>query len=176
MKRTKTILYGAVAVVMTVFSQLPVSLCRAANPDSASVSIVNRINASGHITVDEPEALTSRLRKNIQQQSEADSTEKAQAERRNVSQSSRAGFRIQVFDDNNPRSARSEANRYRSLITQRFPEYQAYVVFNSPYWRVKVGDFRSRREAETIMQEIRRAFPALSSYIRVVRDHINIYE
>jgi len=50
------------------------------------------------------------------------------------------------------------------------------MTFNSPYWRVKVGDFRTRGEAEAAMAEIREAFPSLSSHLRIVRDKINIYD
>ncbi|MDE6276699.1 MAG: SPOR domain-containing protein [Muribaculaceae bacterium] len=149
------------------------------NPDSI-VSITAEINAAGHVKVSQPEKLTSRLvRKKAASQetvSDADGTRIETAASRRQASSVRAGYRVQVFDDNNPRTARQTASSLKSKIESAFPAYRAYVSFNSPYWRVKTGDFRSRAEAESAMAEIRRAFPELKAYIRIVRDRVNIYD
>ena len=155
----------------------------AEEPVDSMVSIVASINAAGHVTVSQLEALTRRLSyARVQAAPGGETDEVAEgnrietvAERRQAS-ATRAGYRIQVFDDNNPRSARSSAASYKNRVESAFPAYRAYVSFNSPYWRVKVGDFRSRAEAESAQAEIRRAFPELKAYIRIVRDRINIYD
>jgi len=85
----------------------------------------------------------------------------------------RSGYRVQIFDDNNARTAKSEAQARRNRVGARFPEYNTYISFNSPYWRVKIGDFRTRSEAEAAMGAIRAAFPAYGSQLRIVRDRIN---
>lgn len=87
----------------------------------------------------------------------------------------RTGYRVQVFDDNNVRTAKAHAQERKQMIQSRFPEFQAYVTFNSPYWRVKVGDFRTRSEAEAAMGAIRSAFPSIGAQLRVVRDRINTH-
>lgn len=87
-----------------------------------------------------------------------------------------AGFRVQVFSDNNPRTAKSEARSKQRNISMRFPQYQTYVMYNSPYWRLKVGDFRTQQEANAAADELRHAFPSYSKEIRVVRDRVNIHE
>lgn len=84
-----------------------------------------------------------------------------------------AGFRVQVFSDNNARTAKSEARSKQRIISSRFPQYQTYVMYTSPYWRLKVGDFRTQQEANNAADELRRAFPAYSKEIRVVRDRVN---
>lgn len=127
--------------------------------------IVERLNASGIITVSQPAAMDARLQKAAPVEQE--SVEQHTAAR------GRVGYRIQVFDDNDPRSARSEAQNRKRLMESRFPELRAYMQFNSPYWRVRVGDFRSRSEAEGIIEDMRRAFPSLSAQLRIVRDYIN---
>ena len=150
----------------------------AEEPVDSMVSIVASINAAGHVTVSQPEALTRRLsHARVQAAPGGETDEVAEgnrietvAERRQAS-ATRAGYRIQVFDDNNPRSARSSAASYKNRVESAFPAYRAYVS-----WRVKVGDFRSRAEAESAQAEIRRAFPELKAYIRIVRDRINIYD
>lgn len=84
----------------------------------------------------------------------------------------KAGYRVQIFDDNNVRTAKQEAQSRKQQIETHFPHLSAYVTFNSPYWRVKVGDFTTRSEAEAAMAEIRQAFPAMAKSLRIVRDRI----
>lgn len=71
----------------------------------------------------------------------------------NQYQSALDGWRVQIFFDSgaNSKSRASEAlNRFTSL----YPETQAYLSFKEPYYRVRVGDFRSRLEAEGFMKAI----------------------
>lgn len=87
-----------------------------------------------------------------------------------------AGFRVQVFSDNNIRTAKNEARSKEMTVASRFPQYRTYKKYSAPYWRVHVGDFRTRREAQAAADEMRRAFPAFGKEIRVVRDRINIVD
>ena len=84
-----------------------------------------------------------------------------------------AGWRIQVFSDSNQQSAKGEARAKSRNISSRFPQYRTYVTYNSPYWRLRVGDFTTQSEAVEAAEEIKRAFPSYSKEIRVVRDRIN---
>ncbi|MDE5595424.1 MAG: SPOR domain-containing protein [Muribaculaceae bacterium] len=130
-------------------------------------TIADALNTSGSITVSQPQALNDRLTFTHCAVSEADATID------NSTPKVRAGYRVQVFDDNNVRSAKHDAQVRKQQIETRFPEYPVYVTFNSPYWRVKVGDFKNRGEAEAAMAEIRHAFPAMAKSLRIVRDRIN---
>lgn len=85
-----------------------------------------------------------------------------------------AGYRVQIFSDNNARTAKNEAESKARIIGEKFPRYSTYVVYSSPYWRLKLGDFRTRDEAEVAATEIKRKFPEFAREIRVVRDRINI--
>ncbi len=134
-------------------------------------TIADSLNDNGNISVVQPEALNNRLKVPVhqiddEQSGEADLTE-------TVAPKIRAGYRVQVFDDNNVRSARGDAQSRKHQIETRFPEFPVYVTFSSPYWRVKVGDFKTRGEAEAAMAEIRHAFPAMAKSLRIVRDRIN---
>jgi hypothetical protein len=53
------------------------------------------------------------------------------------------GFRIQIFATGNF----DEANAMRQTAVQRLTEDSVYVVFDPPVYRVRVGDFRTRVEA-----------------------------
>ncbi|MDO4319263.1 MAG: SPOR domain-containing protein [Bacteroidales bacterium] len=134
-----------------------------------TLPIISRL-AEGSVTVIMPEGLESRLSGVKAEQEESDTPSTNTTTNRNTS---RVGYRVQIFDDNNVRTAKREAQARKNQIESRFPEYRAYISFNSPYWRVKVGDFHSRSEAEAAMGAIRQAFPAMGNQLRVVRDRIN---
>lgn len=85
-----------------------------------------------------------------------------------------SGFRIQVFSDNNYRTAKNSALYKEGLIKQAFPEMETYVTFTSPFWRLRVGDFRSYEEAGNALRELKREFPQMAREMRVVRDKIHI--
>lgn len=84
------------------------------------------------------------------------------------------GYRIQVFSDNNSRTAKTEARTRQRNISAQFPDMGTYVVYNSPYWRLRVGNYRTQEEANAAAADLKSAFPAYSKEIRVVRDRITI--
>lgn len=137
-----------------------------------TLSIVSEINASGNIRVEQPEALAALLKK----RTEPGIGEEEAQQHDTRATNARSGYRIQVFDDNNPRTAAAQAKARGRQMEAAFPQYKTYVSFNSPYWRVKVGDFRTRGEAEAAMADLREAFPQLGAYLRIVRDRINIFD
>ncbi|MDE6853983.1 MAG: SPOR domain-containing protein [Muribaculaceae bacterium] len=161
MKRVRYIL---AAIVLSLVPSMALA-------DDGVVSIVRNINESGNICIYQPEALTRLLERPANAIGDGDSTEAVDAQRSVTA--SRAGYRVQVFDDNNPHSARRQAEAANAQVHGLFPQYRSYLTFNSPYWCVKVGDFRTRGEAEAALAEIRAVLPGYSAYLRVVRDRIN---
>lgn len=83
------------------------------------------------------------------------------------------GYRIQVFSDNNARTAKASAEYRKSLIESQMPGIRGYLTFESPYWRVRVGDFRTQAEASTAMRQLKTMFPAFANDLRLVREKIN---
>lgn len=145
----------------------------AIEPDSV---ITQSINASGVITVSQPSSLESRLRKDAIEKENKELTEEASnaaGEVKKQPQVKTGGYRVQVFSDNNPHTAKNEARAKAKEVTLAFPQYRSYVVFTAPYWRLRVGDFRSHEEAEAAATLIKKRFPNFSREVRVVRDRIN---
>lgn len=157
------------AVVETPADEQP------AAPADSTVCIVVRINASGNISVAEPEALTRLLTVAVAQ-TQARGEDGSESVRPAAAETTRTGYRIQVFDDNNPRTARSQAQAWQRRAEEAFPQWRAYVSFNSPYWQVKVGDFRRRGEAESALAEIKSTFPSMAAYMRIVQEKITVTE
>jgi hypothetical protein len=77
------------------------------------------------------------------------------------------GFRILVMSTND----RTKANNAKTKIYQEFPELKAYLMWQAPFLKLKVGDFRTREEAEEYLAEIQRYFP---SGVYIIRDTIEV--
>ena len=122
-------------------------------------TIVEHITSAGFIDITMPDRMMERLQFGESQ------------EVKPVANKS-GGYRIQVFSDNNARTAKSEARVRARNVSSRFPQYPTYVVYSSPYWRLRVGNFRSQEEANAAATELKEAFPSYSKEIRVVRDRI----
>jgi hypothetical protein len=70
------------------------------------------------------------------------------------------GYRIQIFFDAGNKS-RSNAYRVRDEFLSMSPDstISAYITFKEPYYRVRVGDFRTRLDAERFLQLIKPSYP-----------------
>jgi len=68
------------------------------------------------------------------------------------------GYRIQVFF-NSGRDAREEAIRIKADFLSDFPDIPVYIVYHSPFYKVRIGDFRNKYEALGVFREIRRKYP-----------------
>jgi hypothetical protein len=62
-----------------------------------------------------------------------------------------SGYRIQVYVGN----VRAEADNAKSYIYQVFPDLNPYVSYAQPTYRVKVGDFIYRNDAEHYLDQIK---------------------
>lgn len=79
------------------------------------------------------------------------------------------GFRIQIYASSN-RNAREESNKARADFINKFPDIISYNLYQDPgYFKIRVGDFRTRTEATKLFLMISKEFP--DSYI--VPDIIN---
>ena len=68
------------------------------------------------------------------------------------------GWRVQIFFDAGAHS-KSKATEVQNRFTTRHQGTEAYLSFKEPYYRVRVGDFRSRIEAEGFLQKIKGEYP-----------------
>jgi mRNA-degrading endonuclease RelE of RelBE toxin-antitoxin system len=143
---------------------------------TAMADIVENFNREGStIIVEQPQALAERLR-NLGTTSGDGADDETSEEREVPVQMSKGkvvGYRVQVYADNNQRVAKGEARQRERAIGSRFPSMATYMGYVAPYWRLRVGDFRTQAEAQKAATDIRKAFPAYAKEIRVVRDRIN---
>lgn len=59
------------------------------------------------------------------------------------------GYRVQIYTGND----RAKANEIKIDFIRRYPGIHTYLTYMQPQFRVKVGDFKTRAEAEKLYQE-----------------------
>lgn len=78
------------------------------------------------------------------------------------------GWRIQIYNSSG-KEARDEANEYRNKFLSKYPNLRAYLVYQPPYFKIRVGDYLTKPDAFRLYKEILTEFPV--SYL--VPDKIN---
>jgi len=78
------------------------------------------------------------------------------------------GYRIRIFSDLG-NTARDESQVTKAKFYELFPEIPIYREYDSPYFKVYVGDFRTKVDAIKVFKQIKRYFPAAF----IVPDQIN---
>jgi hypothetical protein len=68
------------------------------------------------------------------------------------------GFRIQIFFDSGNNS-KTNAEAIYSGFTTKYPDVPAYLSFKAPNYKVRVGDFRTRLDAQRFLNEIIGEYP-----------------
>jgi len=73
------------------------------------------------------------------------------------------GYRISIFRDSG-QEAKNNANQVVSKFVANHEDVKSYIRFEYPFYKVYVGDFRTRSEAEKFLNVIEREYP--SAFIR----------
>lgn len=78
------------------------------------------------------------------------------------------GHRIQLFSSTGPESF-TKANDVQTEFLKIYPDIDSYVIHLGASFKLRIGDYRSRMEAERFYVELRENFPDAF----IVRDRIN---
>lgn len=65
------------------------------------------------------------------------------------------GFRIQVIST----SRRDDAFKVRADLISQFPDQKTYVVFQSPSFKVRIGNFLKKEDAEKLKAQLNKLYP-----------------
>jgi hypothetical protein len=68
----------------------------------------------------------------------------------NFSKQSIPGYRVQVYFGGD----RQKANDLKQEFVAKHPDMNAYVTYQQPNFKVRVGDFRTRLEAQKFLKQI----------------------
>jgi hypothetical protein len=80
------------------------------------------------------------------------------------------GFRVQLCSESG-NNAKTIANGIKSQFLSKYRDVPAYLIWESPNFKVRVGDFKTRLDATLFWKQIQDQFP--QSY--VVMDQINLF-
>ena len=67
------------------------------------------------------------------------------------------GYRVQFFSG----SSRADAYNAQARFSHKYPDLRTYVVYIAPNFKVRAGDFRTRMEANKLLEELRSMFTGL---------------
>jgi hypothetical protein len=65
------------------------------------------------------------------------------------------GYRLQVISTR----SRDQAFQVKAELIRRFPEYKTYAIFQSPYFRIRIGNFMNKADAEELRKLLSRQYP-----------------
>ena len=66
-----------------------------------------------------------------------------------------SGYRILVVNTND----RKKAMDVKSTLMRDFPEHKTYLIYQSPYFKIQIGNFRKREDAESLRKQVTRLYP-----------------
>ena len=72
------------------------------------------------------------------------------------------------------RGAKQEAYRLASQIRGVAPELSSYVTYSAPFWRLSIGDYSSRQEAQQQLNALRASHPRLMREAYIVREKVRV--
>ena len=88
-----------------------------------------------------------------------DYLQKVYSAKSNLKTVSKKIYRVQVIIS----KSRAEVNDAKAKLASKYPEMPVFVSFEPPTFKLRVGTFVSRTDAQTFLKEVRKLFP--SSFI-----------
>ena len=77
------------------------------------------------------------------------------------------GYRILVINSND----RNKVFAAKAKIYQSYPELKPYLLYQPPFYKLKVGNFKTKEEAEDYRKDLGRQFP---TGLYVIKDIIEV--
>jgi len=77
------------------------------------------------------------------------------------------GYRLLVVNTNK----RDEAVAAKTKVYTFFPELKSYLIYQSPYFKLKVGNFKDKKDAEEYRERLQKYFP---KGVFIMNDNIEV--
>lgn len=84
------------------------------------------------------------------------------------------GYKIRVFSGNEQRRSRNEANSRKSTIQSAYPNMEVSISYAAPVWEVRAGNFATKEQAATALNEMKTRFPGYSTEFKVIESVVKI--
>ena len=82
-----------------------------------------------------------------------------------------SGFRVQVYSSNRQQEAKNEALALQQELKNKL-DYPVYVISEPPFWKVRIGDFLKREDANAYKETMLLQFPDLYGSTYIVPDKV----
>jgi len=132
-------------------------------------TIVEDLNTSkwgqGNVKVMQDEAIQNRIAIHYQQDSIDDDEDFMKSSSTPIKG---GGYKIQVFMGNNQQQSKREAEGKQSQIKSAYPDLHTTMLFNSPFWIVRVINIPTKERAELILQELKKQFPSFGKEMYII--------
>lgn len=76
------------------------------------------------------------------------------------------GYRVQIYSG----ADREKAMKIKTEFMRRYPSIHSYISYSAPSFRIKVGDYRTRNDAEAMQRELNDSY----SPTMVVPDEVTV--
>lgn len=85
------------------------------------------------------------------------------------------GYRVQIYSSNQQQAAKSEALELEAKIKDKVDQ-TVYVLYMPPFWKVRLGDFRTYEEAKQYKKIFVDQFPSVMGDTYIVKDKIQVLQ
>jgi hypothetical protein len=85
------------------------------------------------------------------------------------------GYRVQIYSSNRQQVAKSEALELEAKIKDKVDQ-TVYVLYMPPFWKVRLGDFRTYEEAKQYKKIFVDQFPSVMGDTYIVKDKIQVLQ
>jgi len=85
------------------------------------------------------------------------------------------GYRVQIYSSNQQQTAKSEALDLEQKLRDGLNQ-SIYVQYLPPFWKVRIGDFRTYDEAKEYKKQFVAQYPELMGDTYIVRDKILVMQ
>ena len=99
--------------------------------------------SEGKITIDQPASMVTAMK-----------THKTRNASKHIN-----GYRVRIFFDNS-RNARAVSEQVASQFSALYPSVGVYRGYENPYFKVTVGNFRTKADATKFLNSIKGQFPS----------------
>ena len=85
------------------------------------------------------------------------------------------GYRVQVYSSNQQQTAKTEALELEAKLKEKVNQ-TIYVQYLPPFWKVRLGDFRTYDDAREYKKLFVQIFPSMMGDTYIVRDKIQVIQ
>ena len=77
------------------------------------------------------------------------------------------GFRLQVLSTR----TREDAFNTKATLLQQFPDQKAYILYQSPYFKVRIGNFPNKQDADAFKKQLSKVYSQPAYLVEDIIDY-----